>query len=206
MHFFDRKIGSIKAYESSFVYDKRKKMPKYALDSSPNYEWVNSGLENIKKYNPDAKLIYLTRDPLSRFYSAYRFYNQKVNHNRELFQATKRGRKIAEFLKSNPKFSLENFFEIESSDKPVFHALERGKYSVMKNTIQNYFDESNVFYSSLEKLTSDDTSDKELARLGEFLKLDLSSLDFPKANFTKNNNESSVDLKISTFLEKYYAK
>ena len=98
---------------------------------------------------------------------------------------------------------LEKFIEVEKSEDPVFFALERGKYEVMKRTIESFFSTEQIYYSSLEMLSSPDNSASELERLGNFLGIDLGDFSLPHSNVTKKDH--AADGEIMDFLAKYYA-
>ncbi|MGA0900584.1 MAG: sulfotransferase family protein [Luteolibacter sp.] len=203
MHFFDRELGDVNDYEAAFQYEAGGPRPFYAIDSSPNYAWVEGGIESIHAYNPDAKIIYLTRNPIDRFFSTYRFYRQNVDPNRKVFQETSRGRKMAQFIKANPNMPLEKFIEAEKSTDPIFFALERGKYDVMKRTIEAHFPANQIYYSSLEMLSNPDSSASELKRLADFLELGLGEASLPHSNVTRKDH--ATDQEIMAFLQDYYS-
>lgn len=81
VHFWNspmqRSNREIKRYERGFWSFKDGENPVYALDSTPRYAWAKRGigLERIIKYNPEAKLIYITRNPVKRFISAYKMFD-----------------------------------------------------------------------------------------------------------------------------------
>lgn len=83
VHFWDspmqRSKREIKRYERGFWSFIDGENPVYALDSTPRYAWAKRGigLERIIKYNPEAKLIYITRNPVKRFISAYKMFDER---------------------------------------------------------------------------------------------------------------------------------
>ena len=199
LHYFDywmHEGTSVKEYERWFAYDGRKKYPEYFLDATPSYAFSGNALQHLHTYNPAAKLIYLTRNPVERFFSAYAFYTTKLKRDR-------RNREIDTFLKNHRDLSIEQFFEVETGENPVFQALKRGNYPDMINRITALFPREQLFVTSLEELADEASSPKVLKHLGAFLELDLSGLSFPKKGVSQRS-ELKVPHHITDYLTRYY--
>ena len=54
---------------------------KYALDSTPEYLYFRMAPERIHSFKPNAKIIILLREPVSRAFSAFNMYKQIVDHD-----------------------------------------------------------------------------------------------------------------------------
>ena len=199
LHYFDywkHEGTSFKEYERWFAYDGRKKRPEYFLDATPSYAFSGSALLHLHTYNPAAKLIYLTRNPVERFFSAYAFYTSKLKRDR-------RNPEIDAFLKNHRDLSIEQFFEVETGENPVFQALKRGDYPDMINRITALFPSEQLFVTSLEAIADEASSPMVLNDLGAFLELDLSGLAFPKRGVSQRN-ELKVPQQITDYLTRYY--
>ncbi len=89
-------------YERQFATFKKK--PKILLDATPEYLYYPSVPERIYKYNPDAKIIILLRNPVMRAYSHYNMFKQLHN-----LPASKKNKLIKRFWSSssaNPMITL----------------------------------------------------------------------------------------------------
>jgi hypothetical protein len=210
LHFFDAEDAGnfsnekYRNYQNKFKYNIIEGLPKYAIDSTPSYAWKNNAMKHIKKYNSEAKIIYLTRDPVLRFISAYSFYKKIVKYDNPLLKISESGRKISDFLKQNPDFTIDNFFEIETSNSPIFYAIERGVYKTMKKEIESHFSSHQIFYSTLEKLSSTNDFSVEITRMEEFLGLPIEAKNsFPQNNIS-GSFEEIVPEYILSWLREYY--
>jgi hypothetical protein len=210
IYFFDSNnvcnysFNDYRDYEGYFRFNIFEGMPKYAIDATPTYAWKNDALKFIKKYNSQAKIIYLTRDPVQRFISAYSFYKKVVKFDNPLLKLSSIGLKISDYLKTNQNFTIDEFFNIETGKSPVFHALQRGEYKAMKEKIESQFSSHQIFYSTLEKLSSNDDFPVEIERLEKFLELYIDNKKcFPQKNVSGSFDEVVPEYIIS-WLQEYY--
>lgn len=84
-HFFscdNRYEQGFEFYRSLFPQKTRGKL---TFDASPSYLHNEKACERIWKYNPQAKIIILLRDPVKRAYSAWNMYRKRYMENREWF-------------------------------------------------------------------------------------------------------------------------
>jgi len=79
-HFFDVESAYEKGeeYYSSFFASPHP--AKYALDSTPAYLYYAKAPERIHAFSPDAKIVILLREPVSRAFSAFNMYKQAVGN------------------------------------------------------------------------------------------------------------------------------
>lgn len=116
------------------------KRARYLLDSSTAYTWMNDGiaLERIAKYNPEAKILFIIRNPVDRFFSDFKAYALKqVNKYNTLNKSNQlpERRKINEYLYDKQEISLEEFCRLELSENPVFNAIQLGDYEYYINKL-----------------------------------------------------------------------
>ena len=151
-------------YRSLFPVDMK---GKYALDSTPEYLYLEKAAERIHKFKPDAKIIILLREPVSRAYSAFNMYSQgfgsklfrhalkNSNHDaKKIFLPIAEGKKLPE---------IEQFLALEmdiiagntSGAEPSL--IRRGIYTPQIERYINIFGQDNVlilFSSDLKGDTS----------------------------------------------------
>jgi len=169
VHFWNRPTQQskreIKRYERGFWSFIDGEIPVYALDSTPRYAWAKRGigLERIIKYNPEAKLIYITRNPVKRFISAYKMFDVRnaksgtpINHMKG----------VSDF----DSFTNKHL----NSNRPVF---ERGLYRNMMNRIKA--STPNHLFLKLEDYKDPDFIYKKLE---EFLGIQLDRIPIMQTN------------------------
>ena len=198
LHYFDgdRFTPDDAAYEANFRVSRFGPAPRYLLDSTPDYCWDPPALQRLHRYNHDASIIMLTRDPVARFVSAYRFYRHTVNRRHQALQNSAAGRRMARFMETEPEFTFERFVDVELGAEPVFDAAARCDYAASLARIGALFPESQIFTTTLEMLSSPETSSDTIGLLGEFLGLNL-----PTAAFPRRNTSKGADIHIDATLE-----
>jgi len=189
-------------YEKSYRYDIRfKRNPKYLIDSSTNYGFSELALQRIAAYNPNARIIFIERNPVDRFFSAYKFYKYVVYK----FPKTDYDMEVRKWIEENPKFNITTFFEKETSNNPVFLALRKGEFQKTKALILSIFNEKNVLFLKFEDLTTPRTF-KEIVipTCSNFLGLELDpNLEFPSENSSGFYENLKIP-HIKEYLEEYY--
>ncbi|MBR9859430.1 sulfotransferase domain-containing protein [bacterium] len=202
MHFFDSPLFDTKDYayyEDSFKSLRSNRDIKYKIDSTPSYAWAESSLERIHAYNPNAKLIYITRDPVERFFSAYSFYKKKVNPNNTRLK----NEKMKQFLVDNPNMSIQDFYNVEMSTSPVFHSLERGLYKQMISKILTYYPENQLLVLDFKDIVHTEQFKTTIKKIEQFLGLDLPQLELPHKNVTNSVGHKWPDAMVRTLTEFY---
>jgi len=190
------------AYEARFRTRRLGPNPQYLLDSTPDYCWDDRALDRLHRYNPDAKIIFLTREPKARFVSAYRFYRFTVDPNHGALRSSEAGRRMARFMAAEPDFTFERFTEIELGDAPVFDAIARCDYSETLTRILARFPTTQVWTTSLENLSSPENSAATLQALGEFLSLPMPEEGFPRRNSSRGASVSLDPAVAAVILER----
>lgn len=76
IHFFDKEKFSKSDYDK---YEEKfnSKEEKMIGEKTPNYGYLPLCINRIFNYNPDMKLIYILREPISRAYSGFNMYVDK---------------------------------------------------------------------------------------------------------------------------------
>ena len=151
----------IRRYEKGFWHS-NKITPVYALDSTPRYAYAGKGraLKRILQYNPDAKLIYITRDPVKRFLSAYKMYkNWKKKMPKRLI-----------FTHDFNSFTEANLNEHSS-------VFSRGLYHIQLKRIKKM-----TINFLILKLEDFKTPEKIYQQLEDFLGIELNHIEIAKSN------------------------
>lgn len=188
VHFWEKKqyrtLSEINRYEKGFWYLNKAITPTYALDSTPRYAYARKGkaLRRIIQYNPDAKLIYITRDPVKRFLSRYKMLKAMKN-------LKKKSSSIAEtadfdsFAKANLNMSSDVF--------------KRGLYGIQIERIKELT--NNYLILRLEDFS---TPEKIYQQLEDFLGIELNRIAIPKKN-SKSEDEVISEFTLSKIREAY---
>jgi sulfotransferase family protein len=135
---------------------------KYLVDASTSYLHEPGAAERIKEYNPSAKIIILTRDPLERAFSHYRM---DVG--------------LGRITKSFEKIILEEIQLYINGNLPWYSHLGMSFYKMQINRFRDLFDD--VLILTLERLIQD--VPKEMERVSSFLGIDkFTTPDFPHKN------------------------
>ena len=146
------------------------------LDFTPNYAHRLTTMSNIKLMFPSIRIFLILRNPVDRFYSALDHAKQDgaVDPNLSDLEAFK--------MASSP--TLPRMFGWSRS------LLAHGIYVPAVNAAYRLFGQNNVFLTSLELMQSQ-ASQKELARLAEFVGVHKSTFDgvtFSHVNRSQNNH------------------
>lgn len=145
------------------------------LDFTPNYAHRPTTMSNIRQMFPSVKIFLIVRNPTDRFYSALDHAKQsgQVDPNLSDFEAFK--------MSSSPTaprlFGWSRNF------------LVHGIYVPAVNAAYRLFGQNNVFLTSLELIQSQ-ASQKELARLAEFVGVDRTTFDGVAFHHTNQSQNS----------------
>lgn len=125
-------LKSISAYEEQYNL-KLHRSAGFRLDSSTPYAWANEGLalQRIAAYNPKAKILFMIRNPVDRFFSDYKAYAfkqvQKFNKPPRRNENRER-RRIVNYLYDKSSIEIDEFCNLELSESPVFMSFQLGIY------------------------------------------------------------------------------
>lgn len=128
-------LSDVKNYEvyQGYYNLKAHRLASFLLDSSTPYTWTNNGiaLQRIAEYNPQAKIIFMVRNPVDRFFSDYKAYAfkqvKKYNNPPRGIQSTERSR-IVNYLHDKTSIEIDEFCNIELSESPIFMSFQLGIY------------------------------------------------------------------------------
>ena len=154
---------------------------KEPLDFTPNYGTL-SRLSNIKLMFPSIKILLTVRDPVARFYSA-------LDH-------AKQAGKIDPSMSDLQAFELSVSANRPSLNGWKFTLLQNGLFVPPIRAAYRLFGRDNVFLTALELLSSE-ASQKELARLANFIEMPQTTFDgatFPKRNASQSSGRSFPDI------------
>jgi len=151
---------------------------KYLVDASTSYLHEPNSAKRIKEYNPSAKIIILTRDPLERAFSHYTM-NLGLGRERKSFTAV-----------------MKRELELYKQGKlPWYSYLNMSCYQKPIQIYKNFF--RDVLVISLEGLT--ENTAKELEKVAQFLAISR----FPFFSFPHlNEGRSFKSQKIFYLLKK----
>lgn len=110
------------------------------LEATPDYLYCSKAASNIKSALPDAKLLFILREPVSRLVSWYNFSKQ-----------------IGELPNS---ISLEQYVRMQVTNKGTgtkqfLRALEQGRYSEYLKEYYRLFSKDKIYIAFYEALSSD---------------------------------------------------
>lgn len=185
IHFFDQKKFSKSDYDK---YEEKfnSKEEKMIGEKTPEYGYLPLCINRIYNYNPDMKLIYILREPISRAYSGFNMY---VDKRKNIWKK--------DYYNYN---NLYNIFEKEEKDlKNVKykndHLILRGYYYEHIEYILTKFPKENLYICIAEEIQENENV--EYNKIFDFL--GVKNIDLKKSNET---NSRSYKKKIPKDLEK----
>jgi hypothetical protein len=163
-HFFNRDYNKGFDYYSKFFDGWNGE--KAIGEKTPKYMYSSEAPKRIYECNPDMKLIFLLRDPVTRAYSNY-IHSYRAGIELYSFEA-----RIKNEL--NPK-KTGHHFNLNDIDY-----LERGKYAKQIKRYMKYFDKKNMFFIISEKFWKNELD--TVKKVFNFLKVDnkINSIDLSK--------------------------
>ena len=171
-YYKDFKIRDIKKYLSLF---RMGQTAKYLVDGSVSYFSFISVAKKIYKFNSDAKIVVIVRDPKARAYSHY-------NMDKRMGYADK---PFLEYLNNK-----ENIY-----DKHIHQYIQNSLYYKHVNNYSKYFGKNQLFVMQLEKIEND------IIRLCKFLDIDPIDFDF---NNKVNENKTPKNIISKTLQHNRY--
>ncbi|MDP5292529.1 sulfotransferase domain-containing protein [Oceanimonas sp. CHS3-5] len=195
-HIFDREgIEDISLDKIDSLYSERLKHyqnEKVSCDATPVYMFFPDIAAQLARYNPDAKLIVLLRDPAERALSQYEMEKHRGNEQYGFARAI--------FLERR-RLSSESGLYKDNSSWRIHSYRNRGHYSRQLDNLYCYFHEKQVLIlrsSDLLHYHSD-----TLSKVMDFL--DLSPMESsPKKVFSGNYNVSLRKRLMLFLLRLYY--
>ena len=166
LHFFNRENVYAKGlpyYVSHYPVFSR---GKYALDSTPAYLYSTEAPERIHAFSPEAKIIILLREPISRAFSAFNMYKQLVGSKSFQFNLLNAERRSKSFFmpiaKGEIDPNIDYFLDRElamirdnvEGGEPAL--IRRGIYAMQIQRYLEFFGSTNVlilFSDSLREET-----------------------------------------------------
>ncbi|HDZ74551.1 MAG TPA: hypothetical protein ENH55_17655 [Aurantimonas coralicida] len=131
--------------------------PRYFCDGTPIYSYWPNSLERLKAYNPDAKLIFLLRDPVERAFSHWRMEYARGLESLSFPEAIREGRLR---VYSDPT---------APGHHRVYSYVERGFYGRQFRRILDLFPREQVLVLDNRELRQDQAG--TLGKIWSFLEL-----------------------------------
>ena len=171
IHFFDQNKFSesdYKKYEDKF----KSKIEKMIGEKTPEYGYLPKSIDRIFNYNPNMKLIYILREPISRAYSAFNMYVDK-----------KKGRNNYNYK------NIYNIFESEELDYKNIknksnHLILKGYYDEHIDYILTKFPKEKLYICIAEEIQKNENV--EYNKIFDFL--GVKNMDFKKSNETNSRS------------------
>lgn len=175
----------------------RHRQKRQAFEASPHYLLAPNAAKQIQAYNPEARLIALLRDPVSRAFSAYKMYQRFLSKDPQFFDswnARYYAPEEQQLLLKRPEAHATNLVlaleaEIEAlrnGQLYEWHLLEYGLYARNLEPFFQHIPKENLLLLSSQEL-GDETADT-LDTITSFLKID--SFDWQHADLRKSHQET----------------
>ena len=138
LHFFDKEFfdKDYSALDSNYILAGGNRL---LGEKTPSYCYIDAALTRIHEYNPDAKLIILLREPVSRAFSQWNMACQTGKTNLDFIPSIK---------------SIESI-ELNAIQSNGYYALQRGYYVDQINNILTKFNKENLFIGISERIKND---------------------------------------------------
>jgi sulfur transfer complex TusBCD TusB component (DsrH family) len=135
IHYFDKEFLEFIPVDYHALYGPRLSQ-KYCGDKTPSYAYLPFSIRRIHSYNPQAKLIFILREPITRAFSQWNM-------------AVQTGKRNDDFLRSVMNTPLTPITELTSNG---YNILQRGFYIDQIKEILRYFNIDQVFILISEKI------------------------------------------------------
>ncbi len=159
-------------------------------EKNPEYMSRTTSLKEIYRYNPEARIIILLRNPVDRAYSAYKHYSRRLPRSRNWDWVL-------------PERSFEDNLQAEEYTGFPFGFLCRGKYAEQLESVFRFFPREQVKIIIFERFVADPST--YLADIVKFLGGSPIStrINFVPSNAGKYN--SGMDKETRLALKGYYS-
>jgi hypothetical protein len=144
------------------------------FDVTPVYSYWSDSIERIKAYNPDARLIYIFRDPFDRAWSHWCMFYARKQEKLLFAEAIRGGRRRMERLP--PK----------SGKRKIFSYVERGLYAGQVRRALANFPREQLLFLRFEDLIKDHKA--TLAVIARFLNIE----PFPDTELKRENSRNTI--------------
>lgn len=171
LHFFDNdrffmNLHSIfPAYRKYHAFFQPLPSTKVVGEACPCYMWNEKAPARIHKYNPDAKIILLLRNPITRAYSHWNMAVSRGNEDRDFSEAI-----FTEIDHSRHKTESSKIKRFISDQNRTFSYLDRGFYSSQIRRLLRFFPRDQILILLSEDLQG--KHDETLSRIFSFLEVD----------------------------------
>jgi hypothetical protein len=168
-------------------------------DATPTYIFDLKTIERIKKYNPEAKLIFILRNPKIRSYSEYQYCLKLLYQNKEHNSFEERIKNELLWLNENiSNFDNPEFVNTIPKKVPL---IGMGMYYLFLREWYKNFNSNQIYVTTSERFFSE--TEVVLNELIDFLGLE----EFEYKNLKKyneNNYSRKYDSPTFTALDQFY--
>lgn len=177
LHFFDKEKRNwtkteYRKLHEAFPADDGEKL---RFDITPIYGYWPSAIERIKAYNPEAKLIYLFRDPFERAWSQYGMEFARKKETLTFAEAIREGRqRLKEIAPLAPK-------------QRIYSYVERGFYGAQVHRALANFPREQLLFLKSDEFAADYKG--TLAKVSAFLGIGA----FPDTGAKRKNPRPKVE-------------
>lgn len=203
MHFFSRHMyqgKNLEWYRKHFT--SLKKNPLF-FEASPNYMYLESVAQELKRNYPAIKLILILRNPISRAFSAWNMYREHFNKGnlyKRLPPLYPNGVNLMYKNLTDGRTSFPTFSEcikmecdlINQGELSGVNFLRRGLYYDQISTYLKYFNKDQLFILGMKDLVIDPK--KSIQNILTFLHVDTSKKWEPPALKAKNKRSYSMKI------------
>ncbi|MBC7006432.1 sulfotransferase [Photobacterium sp. BZF1] len=133
---------------------------KYLCDATPIYSYWPEAIESVAEYAPDAKVIFLLRDPVDRAVSQYQMEHKRGLEPKGMFQA---------FLAEPSRLEEARGDRTPTSPWRVHSYMDRGHFSVQYKKLMELFDKDQILVLHNNQLRNN--HDATLKKVFDFLQL-----------------------------------
>lgn len=191
LHFFDNEFNfkssqvNYSEYHNSFNFKDKKTT--YG-EATPIYMYWEPCCKRIKEYNPDIKLIFILRNPITR---AFSHWNMEFDRKEEIepfnYAIKNESNRIKEALPLQHK---------------VYSYQDRGNYSKQIKRFKEHFNENQLLFIKYEEFKNNqETILKEIFR---FLEVDSSNFPFEYQTIHKRSSHAKMSQEEKTYLISHF--
>jgi len=168
-----------KRYEKSFT-----RTDLITVDATPS-GYSKTAPKKVFESNPDCKFIYIVRNPVQRFFSAYAMYGSRVNEHG---------------LEWRINYEIKQYLDNPDQENKI-GLLTRGIYIDVINSLLQYFPKDQVLILSFDELING--SKLLYQQLSEYIGVELPNKPFPRANGKSRGNRDQTNNQLEEFYQPY---
>jgi hypothetical protein len=186
---------SIRWYRSRFPWRRRVlRKNGHVIEASPSYLPTPRALRQMKNVVPDARVIVLLRDPVSRAFSHYQHYKTRHRDSRSFEQA------VAEEL-AKKAFPAKRGVALAADVAPMLEYVARGYYALQLELLYTLYPRNRVLVIDSANLFDD--TNAVCDRVFDFLGLESFDVE-PSKVYNKGFYKEKIDSRVAERLREHY--